>query len=741
MSQSCSTPASQPSFAGRLRGVLRKLPDLWQDSQPWKACPKQGREDMDGKVFTTKMRGGLMARGKVLGFFLFLVLVALLCHLIQLQLAQEGYYQGHARRLSTSFTIETPKRGSILDLNGNKFAVDQATKDLYAEPRRFQEKIPLVAKIMARHLNLDAAQLEKRFRDAAAHEFVMKLSDGIPMDYVKEHSLGRIPGIILRPTRDAQGRPAGFKVYLSPRKLSREKVDLCLQLIPECFDINRVELKANIQKTQERCQEIAVKRGVSREDADRILKELEGAGIRRGVRYLDSWIRFYPRNSEMANLLGYTNSENRGVSGIEALMDSYLKPTPGKIALQKDHQGNPLSKAPSLVKQAVDGSDVYLTIQEPIQRILEEELAVLWEKNRPDRAFAIMLDPSTGAIMGLAQFPQFNPNDRSTMEDPDLCQNHILLQCYDPGSIMKAVSLSAVLDAGVADLGTVKDCEKGRWTYNRKALRDSHPYEDLTLAQVIQKSSNIGTAKFALDLGEERMYGYLRDFGFGKPTGLGFYPAQGAPVVFRQEARGMFRALHQWDSLTITRVPMGQGITVPLLQMLQAWSALANHGEIMQPYLVDRVQHADGTVEYSQPRVKATPVSASAVEKMNRALTMVTQKGGTGTRASVKNFTVAGKTGTGQMWIQPDLAKGIRGHYAENQFVASFIGFAPASRPRFLLLVSAENPTTGAHTGAGVAAPVFQRIASRALEYLQVVPDAENPPLPGKGTPSSTARR
>ncbi len=728
----CSTPV------GKGKGWIVRLREA---IHPWHS-PDQGENQGEAQVLTTQLRQGLLARRMILQTILALVTAALLFHIGKLQLCAGGYYQDHARRLTVHTSVETAKRGSILDLHGNKFAVDQSTKDLYVEPRRFQEKIPLVAKIMARHLDLDALTLEKRFQEAANHVFTMKISDGIPLEYVHEYALSTIPGLILRPIRDAQGRPIAFKAYLAPRGLTKEQVSLCLERIPECFNLSKIELKSKIQNTQERCQEISVKRGISREDASRILEELEGIGIRKGVRYLDSWIRFYPRNTELSNLLGYTNHENQGVSGVEALMDSYLKPTPGKSAFQRDFQGNPLGEGTQLLQQPVDGSDVYLTIQEPIQRILEEELSALWEKHRPDRAYAIMVDPSTGAIMGLAQFPQFNPNDRSTMEDPDVCQNHILLQCYDPGSIMKPVSLTAVLDAGVADLNTVKDCEKGRWTYNRKALRDSHAYEDLTLAQVIQKSSNIGTAKFSLDLGEEKMYSYLRAFGFGKPTGLGFYPEEGAPVVFRQESRGLFRALHQWDSLTITRVPMGQGITVPLLQVLQAWSALANHGEIMQPYLVDRVQHADGTIEYCRPHPKGEPVSASAVEKMTRALTMVTQKGGTGTRAAVKHFQVAGKTGTGQMWIQPDLAKGIRGHYAENQFLASFIGFAPASHPRFLLLVSAENPTVGAHTGAGVAAPVFQRIATRTLEYLQVAPDdaEETPPAKTPSRPSTAQR-
>ncbi len=703
----------------------------WDDEQ---ATPSEGR------VLTARLRGGVLRRAVVTVVLFAVGLASLTFHIGKIQLARQAYYRKHARSISLKTQVKTPQRGSILDLNGNKFAVDQATQDVYVEPRRFLDKLPEACQIIAKHLDLDSAELQEKFQKAADHTFTLKVSDNIPPEFVRQNALSSIPGIRLRPIRDSQGKVTAFKVLLQPAGLTPEQLATVRERVPECFDINKMELKRRIQLTLDRCREISVKRGVSREDAADMLQELCAAGVTKGVRYTDSWVRFYPRNNQLANLLGFTDSTGKGVSGIEALMDRWLKPTPGKTAALWDSHGCPLEVDENASQEPVDGSNVYLTIQEPIQRILEEELATLWETNHPDRAYAVMMDPATGAIMGLAQYPQFNPNDRETMEDPDLCQNHILLQCYDPGSIMKPVSLSGVLAAGIANENTVKDCERGHWVYNRKLLRDSHAFEDLTLSQVIQKSSNIGTAKFALDLGEERMYKHLAGFGFGKRTGIGFYPEDGKTVTFPSEARGLFRELHQWDSLTITRVPMGQGMTVPLLQICQAWSALANHGVIMQPYLVDRVVHADGRVEYSVPRAKCQAVSASAADRMAKVLTTVTQKEGTGARAAVKGFSIAGKTGTAQMWIQPDTAKGIKGHYAEKQFLASFIGFAPAENPRFLLLVSAENPTTGAHTGAGVSAPVFKRIAQRTLEYLQVQPN-EPDPTPDSNKRKATARR
>lgn len=721
MSQDHSPSQNATPASGKERGAFciwaRRVVSAFHPWDDAKSTPSEGR------VLTARLRSGVLHRAMVTLVIFLAGLLSLTWHIGKIQLARQAYYRKHARGISLKTQVKTPQRGSILDLNGNKFAVDQATQDVYVEPRRFLDKLPEACQIIAKHLELDPAELLEKFQKAADHAFTMKLSDHIPPEFVRQNALGSIPGIRLRPIRDSLGNVTAFKVLLQPAGLTPEQLATVRERVPECFDINKMELKRQIQLTLDRCREIAVKRGVSREEAADMLQELRTAGIMKGVRYTDSWVRCYPRNNQLANLLGFTDSTGKGVSGIEALMDRWLRPTPGKTAALWDRHGCPLEVDENASQEPVDGSNVYLTIQEPIQRILEEELATLWETNHPDRAYAVMMDPATGAIMGLAQYPQFNPNDRETMEDPDLCQNHILLQCYDPGSIMKPVSLSGVLAAGVANENTMKDCERGRWVYNRKLLRDSHGYEDLTLTQVIQKSSNIGTAKFSLDLGEERMYKHLTGFGFGKRTDIGFHREGGESVTFPSETRGLFRELHQWDSLTITRVPMGQGMTVPLLQVLQAWSALANHGVIMQPYLVDRVVHPDGQVEYSVPRAKYQAVSASAADRMAKILTTVTQKEGTGSRAAVKGFTVAGKTGTAQMWIQPDTAKGIKGHYAEKQFLASFIGFAPAENPRFLLLVSAENPTTAAHTGSGVAAPVFRRIAQRTLEYLQVQPD------------------
>ena len=330
-------------------------------------------------------------------------------------------------------------------------------------------------------------------------------------------------------------------------------------------------------------------------------------------------------------------------------MDSYLRPTYGEFTYTHYQSGRPAEEGMRYQIRPQKGADVFLTIDEPVQQILEEELLSACQKHEPDHAYAIMMEPSTGAILALAQYPQFNPNDRSTFA-PENTRNHCIAMSYEPGSIMKPVSLSSLLESRQATLETQIDCEKGLWYYCGIPLHDSHNCGILTLAGVIEQSSNIGTAKFSVNLGGEAMYRHLRRFGLGERTGVGFYPPGKDPVVFRREDRGRFSEYRHWDKISITRFPIGQGLRVTPMQILQMWSALANNGVIMQPFIVDHVRYADGRVEYSQPMVKSQAIPAEVAAQMTQALKLVTRgEHGTGKRAAVKGYEVAGKTGTAQL--------------------------------------------------------------------------------------------
>ena len=700
---------------------------LWDATLPSAGC---------GGILSQRIRLGIICRAVVVFFVFAGGLAYLVQHTYKVQIRDAQILTRKSLKFCLGNAIYEEARGRIYDKYGNLFASDVATQDIMAEPRRFAAQLDAAVEIIARNLGLEPAALKRKFESAISYRFGVAIAR-VPSMNRRQAQLLKLDGVEVVPRRD--GGRMSYSVVFRPPPGNSVELRQRIHLLAEAFGVDEDDLNNQCDRARKRFREVVVMRNVQREVSDRVRQELRDAGSKSGVRLADSWERRYPRNNELANMLGFTDSSRNGVFGIEALMDDYLKPTRGVATFLHDRWNRPVGEGVVFKVEPSPGADVYLTIQEPIQQIVEEELAVMCEKNDPVRAYAIMMDPLTGQIMALAQYPQINPNDRSTLSDPARCQAPALVQAYDPGSIMKAVSLTGVLQNRVAGLETMVDCEGGRWYYGGRPLRDSHGYGDLSLAEVIQKSSNIGTAKFSLQMGEEEMFKYLDGYGLGQRTGVGFYPHGRPPVVFKGEARGSFRAYRNWDTLTITRIPMGQGVSLTPMQIMQTWSALANNGTIMQPYIVDRVKYPDGRVEYSEPRVKYTPASEAAVAKMVQALKLVTKKGGTGTRAAVPGYEVAGKTGTAQFWIPADPATGRKGHYSEREYFASFIGFAPADNPRFLLLVSAENPRKGYHTGSGVSAPVFGRIAARTLEYLQVPPDDGDGRPPS--APSATALR
>gem|GEM_PF-271658 len=436
-----------------------------------------------------------------------------------------------------------------------------------------------------------------------------------------------------------------------------------------------------------------------------------------GIRVVDSSRRYYPKDSLMINLVGFTNSTKHGVTGVEALFDDRLQPVSGQRVYERDRYGTPLQGQDGRERMPRNGDDIYLTLSEPIQQIVEDELDRLVERHAPRAAFAVMANPKTGAVMALAQYPTFDPNDLTGIT-PEQWQNRVLVEGFEPGSVMKSVAIAGALDFGIVTLDSVYDCENGYWVFCRRPLRDSgHAFGELTVAEILSKSSNIGTAKIAIDMGERRLYQTLRRFGFGTPTGIGLEP----------EASGILRPLRRWDGLSISRFPIGQGVLVTPLQLVQAYAALANSGRMMQLHVIDRIRNpASGRLETIAPREKRWAVRPRTAAGVVSAMKQVAREGGTAPKAAVPGYEVAGKTGTAQ--------KVIDGQYSHRQFVASFIGFAPADDPAFVLLVVADEPSQNGYYGGTVAAPTFSRIAEKTLRYLQVAPE----PRAGPAAPYST---
>lgn len=456
--------------------------------------------------------------------------------------------------------------------------------------------------------------------------------------------------------------------------------------------------------------EMVVQRCVPIDQADRV------AAYRfKGLRFEDTYRRHYPKGALLANVLGFLGPGGVGASGVEQTMDADLQPVFGQAFFERDRKGNRISEEERLGTEAMDGADVYLTIREPIQQIVEDELAALVERFAPKAAYAVMAEPSTGALLAMAQCPTFDPNSREEM-DPARWRNRIVSDGFEPGSIMKAIAIAGAIDYGTITLDDVFDCEHGYWIFARRPLRDCHQYDDLRVWEIIQKSSNIGTAKIAIKLGRKNLYQTLTRFGFGQATGIGL----------GEEATGIFRHHERWDSLSISRFPIGQGILVTPLQMVQAYCALANDGLMMQLYLLDRMVGPEpGNSQCFFPRAKRRCVRPHAARQVTQALKLVTREHGTAPKAAVLGYEVAGKTGTAQKVERYQVNGRWRGRYV-NRYISGFIGYVPVDAPAFVLLVVADETSRGGHYGGTVAAPTFSRIAEKTLRYLQVAPAGES---------------
>ncbi len=456
-------------------------------------------------------------------------------------------------------------------------------------------------------------------------------------------------------------------------------------------------------------QYLMIARNCPLDRADAFRKEAGEAGYGPALYYRHTTIRTYPKGRLLANVLGYINIVNDAEipqSGLEKQLEPKIEAAEGLYTYERTRDGTPLLYGFQELRESHDGKNVYLTISEPIQSILEEELDAAFAEWNPDAIYAAIADPASGNILALAQRPTFDPNDRSTYAAAAI-GTRIAEDAFEPGSIAKPFTIGKALDWGFVRPDDVIDCEKGMWIYLRRAMTDSHRYDKLTVSGIIQKSSNIGTAKIALMLGDERVYQALSSFGFGRKTGL----------PFAREHAGVLHPVKKWDGLTGTRVAIGYSMMASPLQLLRAYCALANGGRMPELRLIDRLEDpVTGEITYEgvRPPVQLfehPEVCGQLVEMMRT----VAETGGTAAKAALKGYSVAGKTGTSRKYIAHH-------GYSRRQYYASFVGFAPATRPRLVMLVTFDSPKNAMY-GGQVAAPVFRRVMERALRYLNVPPD------------------
>jgi cell division protein FtsI (penicillin-binding protein 3)/stage V sporulation protein D (sporulation-specific penicillin-binding protein) len=436
---------------------------------------------------------------------------------------------------------------------------------------------------------------------------------------------------------------------------------------------------------------------------------IEAAGA---IRFEQDSVRVYPNGSMLCHVLGYLNGEGRGMDGIEATMNAQLAGKDGFRCIERDRTGREMVPYRGQDRAPQNGSTVRLTIDMGLQQIVENELDAALKQFKPKKATVILMNPKTGEIMALANRPQYDLNDQEGVK-PAQRNNIAVTDQVEPGSTFKIVTVAAALSEGIVHPDTEVFCENGYWNWCK--LRDHHPYSSLTVDSILVKSSNIGVAKIGMQLGEAKLYEYVRRFGFGTWTS----------VNLPGEIRGRVAPPYEWDKITITRMPMGQSVAATPLQIVTAMSAIANGGTLMVPQIIRDVVGEEGRTDNTPQEIHRV-VSKKAAQQVRDALIQVVGPKGTAALARVAGFKVAGKTGTAQKLDE-------NGHMSHEKYVVSFVGYMPAEDPAFVALVLLDEAQVkhSENYGGLVAAPVFSRIAEKAARYLNLQPTEDPTPAGG----------
>jgi len=439
---------------------------------------------------------------------------------------------------------------------------------------------------------------------------------------------------------------------------------------------------------------VFLKRQVAPEAAERVAA-LRIPGLFQNREYR----RYYPSGEVTAHVLGFTGADDIGQEGIELAFQDGLAGKPGSRRVIKDRLGQTVEDVES-IQAAQDGRDLALALDVRIQNLAFSQLRAAVEKHRAKAGGVVVFDADTGELLALANFPTYNPNNRTRLTGAQL-RNRTLTDTFEPGSTLKPFTVALALEARRVKPDTVITTAPGSLSIGAATIRDAHVERALTVAQVIQKSSNIGAARIALTLPAQSMWEMFQSLGFGAAPGLGF-PG---------EAAGKLRPYRSWRPIEQATMSYGHGISVSLVQLARAYSVFARDGELVPLSLLRVDAPAAGQ------RVIA-PATARAVRAM---LELAVNRNGTAPRAQIMGYRVAGKTGTAH--------KQENGTYAAERYVSSFVGLAPASRPRLVIAVMIDEPSDGRYYGGTVAAPVFAQVMAGALRALDVPPDAPMQPI------------
>ena len=482
-------------------------------------------------------------------------------------------------------------------------------------------------------------------------------------------------------------------VYVNPLEIENKR--RTAQLLASALDM---DLKKILQKVSSRRHFVWIKRKCSPKEIDK-LKELDLPG----VSFMEEHRRFYPKRELAAHAIGFVGLDNQGLAGVERYQHSTLKGTTSLIFTEKDARGRQIRFTEGFDLRKPKSLDVMLALDEVIQFTTEHYLKEQVQKHKAKAGMAIVMNPHTGEIYSMVSVPLYNPNNYSVYS-ANSWTNSIISSSFEPGSIFKPILAAAAIDAGKALPNDVFFCENGAYKIGKVSIGEAsgHKFGWLTLNDIIAKSSNIGAIKVGQELGASAFYSYMKKFGFGEKL----------EVDLPGESRGKLRDVSQWSNISLASLSFGHEIGVTPLQIIAAISAIANGGNLMKPHITKAILQDGKVVKQFKPEIINRVISENASRMMIDILKN-TVKEGTGMRAGIAGFDVAGKTGTAQK-MDPSTHT-----YSKTAYLSSFIGFVPADSPKLAILVMIDEPQNG-HYGGEVAAPVFQQIAKEALRYLNI---------------------
>jgi cell division protein FtsI/penicillin-binding protein 2 len=601
-----------------------------------------------------------LKRALLLLIFLGAAFAGLGYRLVDLQVVRHDELSALAAQNTQREFWQAPRRGDILDANGNILATSVAVKTICAEPSLIGNQQAAVAHALAPLLNLNEAELCRK---------------------------------------------------LTPRLGKNEKGETVTN------NLHYVRLEKNVSDETWQQVQTAMTNLSFGVDENKLSKTNRAffRNLRQGAIFAEpDQMRIYPNGSLASQVLGFcaieeTKENGRVVSkisgrdGIELSLNSALSGVAGWRVTETDRAQHELVALRDEDVTARDGLNVVLTIDAAVQHIVETALADAMQKHTPKSITGIVMRPGTGEILAMVTLPNYDPNQPNTIT-PET-RNRVITDVVEPGSTFKIVVVSGALNSGVVKLNDSFFCENGHFAFAGRVLHDHEPFGNLTTESIITKSSNIGAAKIGIRLGETGLYDYAWDYGFGQRTG----------ITLPGEAKGILYPVKDWSKVSIAQIPMGHGVAVTRLQMLMAMGAIANDGWLMRPMIVSRLTDRDGNLVQRYAPERARQVVSEATSKlMIEALKTVVTKDGTAPGAAMKNYVVAGKTGTAQ--------KVENGTYVSGKYLASFIGFFPADHPQLCISIVMDEPKEG-YYGGQVCGPVFKDIAERCASYMNIPAD------------------